>query len=758
MNMKKLAGLLALLWASPALAFQPFTVTDIRIEGIQRTEAGTVFSYLPVKVGETLDEDRAAQAIKALFATGFFKDVRLEVEHGVLVVLVSERPSIASIELNGIKDFPKEQLKSNMRYAGLAEARIFDQGALEKAVHDLKRQYVARGKYGVQVKTRVTPLERNRVAVAFDVVEGEVSKIRQINIVGNEAYKESELLGLLKLSTGGLFSWLTSDDQYSKQKLAGDLEALTSHYMDNGFLEFAINSTQVSISPDKKDIYITINLKEGPRFTVSSIALNADRRAPREELEKLIKIEAGDTFSRKKLTETNKLIGERLGKDGYAFSNVNAVPEVDKEKHEVAFTVMVDPGQRTYIRRINISGNTKTRDEVIRREFRQLEGAWFDVEKIKQSKQHVDKLDFFAAVNLETKPVPGTNDQMDIDLSVEEKSTGNISAGAGFSDADGFSLTGSVTQNNLFGSGNRASVQLNTGKINQVYSFSYTNPYFTDDGVSRGIDIYKRNTDSTTTAVSPYSSHTLGAGMRFGVPLSDESSVNYGLTAERTQLILAETAANQLIDYVNQFGDTSRSVLATLGWSRDSRDSAIYTTEGTIQRVFGELSLPVFDIRYYKLNYQHQWYYPLAKNVTLLVNGEAGIAGGYGGHALPFFKNFYAGGSGSVRGYDSSSLGPRDSAGTILGGSRRLVGNIEVMVPFPGFEQEKSVRLSSFIDGGGVFDSNSTGNNPGSRYSAGAAVTWLSPMGPIKFSYAVPLNARDGDRLQRFQFSLGTVF
>ena len=754
----KLAGLLTLLCMTSAWAIEPFTVRDIRVEGIQRTEAGTVFSYLPIKVGDTMDNKQAAAAIHALYATGFFKDVLLKVERGVLIVQVRERPSIASIEINGVKDIPKDQLKESMKYAGLAEARIFDKGVLDKATQELKRQYIARGKYGVSVTTTVTELERNRVNIVFNVVEGDVSKIKQINLIGNKAYTEKELLDLMKLSTPGWFSWFSSSDQYSKQKLSADLETLRSFYMDNGYLEFNIDSTQVSITPDKEDIYITVNFSEGGKYSVANVSVSGDTLIPKAEIEKFVQVKKGDTFSRKALTDTSKKIAERLGQEGYAFANVNAIPEIDREKHQVSFDFMVDPGQRVYIHRINIAGNDKTRDEVIRREFRQVEGEWFDVEKVKKSKQRVDKLDFFSEVNIETPPVQGTADQLDVNMSVKEKSTGNISVGAGFSSGEGFVLSGGVTQANLFGTGNFLSTQINTGKVNQVYSVSYTNPYYTDDGVSRGFDVYKRNTDSQSTAVSQYSSHTLGGGVRFGVPIGEEQSVSYGLAVERTELGLFSTSPTRLIQYVNVFGTFNTNLLGTIGWMSDSRDSAIYTTEGTVQRAFAEIALPAFDMRYYKLNYQHQLYYPVNSDITLLLNGEAGIAGGYGGKELPFFKNFYAGGPGSVRGYDASSLGPRDSAGLVLGGPRRVVGGVELMTPFPGMDKEKSVRLSGFIDAGGVYGPGDQPGSAGLRYSAGAAFTWLSPVGPLKFSYAWPLNKQSVDKVQKFQFTLGSIF
>jgi outer membrane protein insertion porin family len=760
MKLGKLAGLISLLCLSPAWAIEPFTIKDIRVEGIQRTEAGTVFSALPVKVGDTMDDSQAAAAIHALYGTGFFRDVRLKVERGVLVVRLQERPSIAAIQINGVKDIPNDQLKESLKFAGLAEARIFDKGLLDKATQELKRQYVARGKYGVSVTTTVSELERNRVNIAFDVVEGEASKIKQINLIGNHAYKEKDLLELMKLSTPDWMSWFSKSDQYSKEKLSADMEALRSFYMDGGYLEFNIDSTQVSITPDKKDIYITLNFTEGEKYTVSKVDVAGNTLIPKEEIEKLIQVKTGDTFSRKALTATSKKVGERLGHEGYAFANVNAIPEMNKEKHEVAFTFMVDPGQRVYIRRINIAGNDKTRDEVIRREFRQMEGAWFDVGKINKSKQRVDRLDFFSEVNVETPAVQGATDQIDVNVAVKEKSTGSISAGAGFSSGgNGVTLTAGITQSNLFGSGNHLSTQINTGKINQVYSLSFTNPYFTDDGVSRGFDIYKRNTDSTSSAVSKYTSHTLGGGVRFGVPIQEDQSISYGLAIERTQLGLQAGSPVRLTQYVNTFGATNTNLTGTVGWGRDTRDSAIYTTEGTVQRAFAEVALPVFDMRYYKLTYQHQWFRPLRDDVVLLLDGEVGVAGGYSNKTLPFFKNFYAGGIGSVRGYESNSLGPRDATGATLGGTGRVIGGAELLVPFPGMGKERSMRLSGFIDGGAIYGpGDPVPDSSGLRYSTGAALTWVSPVGPLKFSYAKPLNAQPQDKLQQFQFSLGTIF
>jgi len=740
-------------------------VKDIRVEGIQRTEAGTVFSYLPVKVGETMDDDKAAAAIKALYATGFFKDVRLEIENGVLVVTLQERPAIAEIDVVGTKEFTKEQLKDGLKQTGLAESRIFDKSLLDKAEQELKRQYYSRGKYAVTVTTTVTPLERNRVAINFNVNEGEVAKIRQINIVGNQDFKEKELLGLFALTTPGWMTWFSKNDQYSKQKLAADLETLRSFYLNRGYLEFSIDSTQVSISPDKTDIYITVNLAEGPKYTVSDVKLAGDMLVPEDELRKLVKVQPGETFSREQLTESTKQIGDRLGNDGYAFANVNAVPELDKEKHQAAFTFLIDPGRRVYVRRINMSGNAKTRDEVLRREMRQMEGGWYSGEKINRSRERLDRLGYFSDVNIETPAVPGTTDQVDVDVSVTEKATGSIMLGAGFSSSDGFIVSGSVSQNNVFGTGNQLAVQVNSGRVNKVYSLSYTNPYYTVDGVSLGYDLYQRNVDpSSLSTIGNYESSTVGAGVRLGVPINEIDGVNLGLSYEKTSLTLFDTSPQRYKDYVAEFGTSNRTVRADLGWARDTRDSIAYPTKGRLQRVYGEIGLPVGDMKYAKLSYQHQYFYPVSRDFTVMLNGELGAGGGYGGKPLPFFKNFYAGGNTSVRGYDAGTLGPKDIDGLALGGSRRIVGNAELLFPFPGLRNDKSVRMSLFLDGGATWGGGDVEGRYDKlkaadlRYSAGLAVSWYSPIGPLKFSLGTPLNAQAGDKEQRFQFILGSVF
>jgi outer membrane protein insertion porin family len=759
MRLRVLALALAGICASSAWAVQPFVVKDIRVEGIQRTEAGTVFSYLPVKVNETMNDEKASEAIKALYATGFFSDVRLEVDKDILVVIVQERPAIAQIDIDGAKEFSKDNLKDGLKQVGLSEAKIYDKALLDRAEKEIKRQYLSRGYYSADVTTTVTPLERNRVALSFKIVEGEVAKIRDINIIGAQAFKEKSLRGLFQLSTPGWFTWISKNDQYSKQKLSADLETLRSFYLNRGYLEFNINSTQVQITPDKQDIYITINISEGPVYTVTDVKLAGELLVPEEELRSLITIKPGDTFSRDRLTESSKKISDRLSNDGYSFANINAVPELDKEKHTAAFTFQIDPGRRVYVRRINISGNTRTQDEVIRRELRQMEGGWYSGEKIARSKQRLDRTNYFSEVNVETPPVPATTDQVDVNINVTERQTGSIQLGAGFSSADKLVLSASVSQSNIFGTGNFLSAQINNGQVNKVYSLSFTNPYFTSDGVSFGYDLYKRDTDYSELSTGNYNTSTAGAGVRLGLPVTETDSVNLGLALERTNLETNSATPQRVQDFVTTNGEEYDTVRGSISWSRDTRDSIFYATKGRLQEVGSEFGLPGGDLKYYKLRYRHQWLYPATTWLTMSLNGELGYADGYGGKELPFFRNFYLGGVGSVRGYETSSLGPRDPAtDDSIGGNRSILFNAEALFPLPGLNQDKSVRLSAFIDGGQVFDKNEKISMDELRYSAGIAVSWYSPVGPLKFSIANPLNKKDGDKVERFQFQLGTFF
>ncbi|MDO9204666.1 outer membrane protein assembly factor BamA [Methylotenera sp.] len=766
MNFKLKSALVLIsgLYANSALALEPFVVKDIRVEGIQRTEAGTVFTYLPVKVGETMNDELASQAIKSLYNTGFFKDVRIEAENDVLVVTVQERSSIAQIDFSGNKSFPTDKMKEGLKQIGIAEGLIFDKSQLDRAEQEVKRQYLSQGKYGATVKAVVSPLERNRVAVRFDIEEGAVSKIRNINIVGNQTFSTDDLRAEFLLTTPNWMSWWNKDDQYSKQKLNADLETLRSFYLNQGYLEFNIDSTQVSISPDKKDIYITVNVTEGEKYTISEVKIAGETIVSDEEIQQLITIKKGDTFSREKVTQSSKAISDRLSNDGYAFSNVNPVPEVNKEQHTAAFTFFVDPGKRVYVRRINIAGNTRTRDEVVRREVRQLESSWYASNKINRSKERLIRTDFFSDVNVETPGVPGTTDQVDLNISVTEKSTGSIQFGAGLSSNEGVVLGITVNQNNFLGTGNRVSAQVNTGKVNTTYSLSVTDPYFTPDGVSRGFDVYRRDVNTSSLNVASYNTSSYGGGVRFGIPLNERDGINFGLAADFTTVDLNTQSPTQYQKFCgNTTGCSSNSVVASAGWAHDTRDNIMFTTNGVLQKLSGEISLPILDLNYYKIDYKQAWFKNVYKDFTFMLNGEIGYADSYGNKNYPFFKNYFMGGVNSVRGYDNGSLGPKDidpitGQDFAVGGTKRLLGNAELFFPVPGLKDSKQFRLSAFVDGGNVWGTESGYSLSDLRYSAGVGISWLSPFGPLKLVFAKPLNSKDGDNTQNLQFQLGSQF
>ncbi|MEW6589987.1 MAG: outer membrane protein assembly factor BamA [Pseudomonadota bacterium] len=750
----------AALVLSPAYAEEAFVVRDIRVEGIQRTEAGTVFSYLPVKVGDLMNEEKTAAAIKALYATGFFTDVRMEARDGVVIVTVQERPSIAKITLKGIKEFSEDDLKNGLKQTGLAEGRVLDRAMLDKAEQELQRQYFNRGKYAVEIKSTLTPLERNRVAVQFDVVEGDSAKIQRINIVGNKAFKEKELLDQFTSTTPGWLTWYTKNDQYSKARLGGDIEALRSFYLNRGYLEFNVESTQVSISPDKQGIYITVNITEGPQYKVSDVKLAGQMLVPEAELQKLITVKPGEIFVRDRLTESTKKIGERLGNDGYAFANVNAVPELDKDKNTVAFTLFVDPGRRVYVNRVNVAGNTKTRDEVVRREIRQMEGAYYDAEKINRSRDRINRLDYFSEVNVETPAVPGTTDQVDVNVSVAEKSTGNVMLGAGFSSSEGLILSGSISQANVFGTGNRLSLQINSGTVNTVYAVSFTNPYYTIDGISLGYDLYRRDVDSSELDNTGYfENSTLGFGVRFGLPVNERDFITLGASYEQNSVKVNNTSPTQWQGFVTTYGNDNDTLRLDAAWARDTRDNILFASRGMLQRIAAEVGTPIGSLQYYKLSLQHQQYFPLSRDFTLMVNGELGYGDGLSGKPMPFFKNFYAGGTSSVRGFESGTLGPKDPlTGDALGGNKRVVANAELFFPVPGLKDDGAFRMSAFFDAGAAFDTSETFDLGSLRYSAGVSLLWVSPLGPLKFSLAQPLVSKTGDKEEVFQFSLGNAF
>ena len=749
---------LALFVSLPGHAQEPFVVEDIRLEGLQRISPGTVFNYLPLQVGDTMDGTRGAEAIRALFQTGFFKDVRLEREGNTLLVSFVERPSIASVEFNGNKSISTEILNAQLGQVDFEVGRVFNRSVFDRVEQELRRAYFASGRYGVRIESTVTPLERNRMAVRFDIEEGRVAKIKRINVVGNEAFEEDELLDLFQLSTTGLWTMLSRADQYSKQKLAADLEALRSHYLDLGFINFAIDSTQVSITPDKKDVYITINITEGDKFTVSEVRIGGELLVDETALFDLVRLRKGDTFSRTLVNETSAKLAERIGDDGYAFANVNAVPEIDEERQEVALTFFVDPGQRVYVRRINFSGNTETRDEVLRREMRQMEGAWMSTSAVARSKERLERLGYFREVNVETPAVAGTSDQVDLDFEVEEAPGGNLSFGVGVSQDSGVILSSELSHENFLGSGNRLSLAVNNSSSRRNYSFGWFNPYYTDDGISRGFEGSYRIINAKERNLADYSLDELSGGISFGIPISEYDAIDLGFVASYTKFDPAAGASAEVKDFEKMVGGRFSTLRTRAAWSTDSRDNILLPSRGSLTALSGELGVPVGELTYYKLTLRHQRFVPLRRDFIFGFDGELGYGDGYADlDELPLIRHFYAGGPSSVRGFKLNTLGPRDSLGDPLGGSVLLVGQTQFIMPVP-FIESKQFRLSAFTDFGQVYASGKGIDLGELRASAGAAVKWLSPLGPLNLSLAFPLNDESGDETQPFQFSFGTSF
>jgi len=752
-----------LMTCMPAWAVDPFTVRDIRVEGLQRIESGTVFASLPLRVGEQYSDEKGAEAIRALFALGLFKDVRLETQGDVLVVVVEERPSVAAVEFIGLKEFDKDVLIKALKEVGLAEGRPYDKALADKAEQELKRQYINRSLYGAEVVSTATPVDRNRVNLSFTITEGGPAKIKQIQIVGNKAFTESDLRDQFNLDTGGWMSWYTKSDRYARTKLNADLEALRSFYLARGFLEFRIDSTQVAMSPDKQDMAITINVTEGERFVVSGVKLEGNYLDKDDEFKALVKIAVGKPYNAETVAETTKAFNDYFGKFGFAFARVEAKPEIDRQNNRVQFVLQAEPSRRAYVRRILVAGNNRTRDEVIRREFRQFEASWYDGDKIRLSRDRVDRLGFFTDVNVETVEIPGTPDQVDLMFTVAEKPTGSISLGAGFSSAEKVTLSFGIRQENAFGSGNYLAVEVNTSKYNRNLVLSTTDPYFTQNGISRTLDVFQRTTRPYLGDVNSYSLINSGLGLRFGVPVTETDTVFVGANAEQTQIKAGTGLPDPYKEYAEKFGSTSTALPLTLGWARDGRDSALVPTKGTYQRLNADLSV-AGDVRYFRSNYQYQQYFPLSKKYTLALNADLGWGKGLNGQPFPLFKNFYVGGLGSVRGFEQSTLGPSKPTSTTnstpvyLGGAKKMVLNAEFMVPFPGAGNDRTLRLFGFTDVGRAFADDEKMSLGELRASAGIGLSWISPMGPLRFSYATPIRQQTGDKIQRLQFQIGTSF
>lgn len=739
---------------------EEFIVDDIQVEGLTRISPGTVFNYLPITVGDKVDEKRSQEAVRALFKTGFFKDVRLDREGDVLVVRVVERESIADITFEGNKAIKTEELEKGLGEAGFAKGEVYNEAKMDKVVQELRRQYYANGKYGVKIEPTITPLDDNSLTIHFKIVEGEASRIKQINIVGNETFTDDELLKDFKLTTPTWTSWFTKDDQYSKQKLAGDLETLRSVYQDNGFIDFRVDSTQVSITPDKADVYVTINITEGEQFTISGVKLAGKLIVDEKVLFEQIETREGAMFSRKAVTQTTKNITDSLGDEGYAFANVNAIPKLNPANRTVNLTYFVDPGQRVYVRRISFNGNAKTRDEVLRREMRQLEGGWISTKWVERSKIRLQRLGYFEEVNVETPAVPGTTDQVDVNYTVRERPSGNLMIGLGFSQAQGLIFNTNVTQDNFLGSGKSVSFGFNNSDINRQFRLGYVNPYWTIDGVSRGFNVNYQEIDAGDGNITRYNSKIVSGGVNFGVPISEYNFVSLGASYESNSLDTNPFFLDpQVFRFLAIEGSDFNIVRFNVGYSYDTRNSTLFPTEGMLQAIRGEIAAPLGDLNFYKIDYDSRYFFDLGRDFVLLLKGRVGYGDSYGDtFELPFFENFYAGGPRTVRGFEEFSLGPQDVFDRALGGDFMLVGNAEVILPFPFLEELKSVRVTAFYDIGNVFGAQEDFEADKLRMSAGLSGIWLSPFGMLSISIAQPFRDQPGDEIQKFQFTFGTNF
>jgi outer membrane protein insertion porin family len=738
------------------------------VEGLQRVEPGTVFSYLPVQVGERFTSEKAADSIKALYATGFFRDVQIQAQGDVLIVIVEERPTISRIEFTGMKEFDSEVVRKSLRTVGVADARFYDKALIDKAEQELKRQYVSKGLFAAEVVTTVTPGARNQVAIFFNIDEGPTAKIKEINFIGNKAFSESTLRSEMQLQTGGWLSWYSKDNLYSKQKLTADLETIRSYYLNRGYLEFVIESTQVSITPDKKDIYLTVSIREGNKFTVKNISLAGELLGKEKEFRSLLTVKPGETFSSAKLAESTKAIAEKLGSYGYAFAVINPQPDIRRDLNEVDITLVVDAGRRVYVRKVEITGNAKTRDLVIRREMRQFESSWFDSEKIRLSKERINRTGYVKDSEITTADIPGSPDQVDVNVKVEEKPTGAISIGAGFSSTEKLILSAGINQENAFGTGTSIGLNFALGKINQSLALSQYDPYFTENGISRYTDLFYRSSKPLYyVGDSEYQIKSVGTNLKFGVPYTEVDRVFFGSGFELFDINVTQNTPQPYQNYANAWGVRTPpggrvqtyNIPATIGWARDGRDSALIPSKGSLQRLSGEVGTPLGNLLFYQLNAQYQQYHSFSKGNILSFNGELGYGEGYGDKPYPITKNYFVGGIGSVRGYAPGSLGPKyfnTTTGTWLptGGQSKIVTNVEYTFPVPGSGVDKTLRLFSFVDGGNAFQD----INLVLRYSYGVGLSWISPLGPLKFSYGIPIKSQPNDNIQRLQFQVGTAF
>ncbi|SFK27981.1 Beta-barrel assembly machine subunit BamA [Lysobacter sp. cf310] len=783
---------------APAPAPGSFTVSDIRVDGLQRISAGTVFTYLPIERGDTMDGAKAGDAIRALYKTGFFEDVQIGRQGTIVVVTVTERPAINKLTLTGNKDIKSEDLLRGLKEAGLAEGDTFDRLALDKVTQELTKQYNNRGKYNVEITPTVARLDRNRVDLTITVKEGKAAKIRHINLVGNEKFAQEDIVGGWESREHNWLSWYRRDDQYSREKLSGDLEKLNNYYLDRGYVDFNIESTQVAISPDRQDMFITAGVNEGEQYKVTKVEVTGDTVLPKDQIERLVIVKPDQIFSRRLLEISSDAIVATLGNVGYAFAQVNPIPDVDREGKTVAINMQVVPGPRVNVRRVVFKGNTRTADEVMRREMRQFEGSWYSQAAIDRSKIRLQGLGYFETVDVETQPVQGSNDQVDVVYNVKETTSGSFVFGLGFSQLTGLTTQIQLSQANFLGSGNRVSVQASRNDYLQRYDFSYTNPYFTDDGMSLGYNLWWREFDNSDYNTAQYSTTSGAAQVVLGLPITETDTVSamFGIDSNEILTTRGGTAFS-LVDYIDALGTrTFHAWRAEFGWSRNSLDNLLTPTRGLQQRVWLEMTLPGSTVEYYKLNYNISKFWPISRHFVLNTRAELGYGDSYGdavtrvipdpdgagpltgrtvtADGLPFFENFYAGGVRSVRGFTDNTLGPREGAtpGSTftqpIGGSFKTVGSLEMY--FPTLLDTPQARVSAFIDVGNVYKNYDEFDAGDLRASTGISLMWRSPMGPISISYAFPLRKEDavfnasgqkikeGDELERLQFTFGGTF
>jgi outer membrane protein insertion porin family len=851
--------LLPLLVAQSARA-QDFVISDIRVEGLQRISAGSVFAAMPIGVGDRVSAGSIRSAARALFATGNFDDIQIGADATVLVIIVAERPSISEISITGNEAIESEALLDGLKGAGLAEGKVFKRSTLEGMQLELQRQYVQQGRYDANIEAEVIPEPRNRVAISIEVDEGTVSTIKHINVVGNTVFPDEELVDLFELHSTGWLSWITGDDKYSREKLSGDLEALTSWYMDRGYLQFRIDSTQVSVSPEKDAVYITANVTEGDVYTVSEVDLSGDLVLPAEDLRRFLLVSEGQMFSQQLVTSTEEYLTQRLGNEGYNFAKVTGIPEIDEEEKKVAMKFFVDPGKRTYVRRISFRGNTKTVDEVLRREMRQMEGAPASAAAIEGSRIRLERLGFFSQAKVETPEVPGFDDLIDVEFEVEEQSSGSIGASFGYAQGTGLILGLNLQQDNFLGTGKRVGIAANSSQYQDFYNFSYTNPYFTEDGVSRGFNVFYRATDLEEINVASYSTDTLGGAINFGYPIRETERLGFSFGVSNTEITVGRFAVQEIkasprlqkgvdgwyesnlipgtglysapevflpIDtlppeylspptqtgFIDENGDSYLNWTVTTSWSQSTLNRGRFATRGASNSLALEVSMPASDLEFFKLTYRGEYYYPLAQAWTVKFRTELGYGDGYGDTSeLPFYEHFFAGGFGSVRGYESNTLGPqstpallyelnqpvteidengnpteiggpdRDQFGYVsrdglivsrvndrpdpFGGNVLVEGGVELIFPLPFIKDQRQIRSAFFVDAGNVFSTNCRSSQRACydvdmneiRYSVGIGVSWITGFGPLTFSLAKPMNSGEYDEEEVFQFTLGQGF